>query len=167
MPIELSVRLAFPVLTSRSGTGELELEFTGCGGNVYLDGRAVKKGPFRAVPVRGMTAGLVRVLSVMVSVPVCVPVADGVNLTVIVQLAPGWTVPQLFVAAKAPLAVAPVIENGTLVPLLTVTIGAGLVVPTPWLPKFSEAGEIDANGVLNITPTLPSKPSEATSGTPS
>lgn len=47
--------------------------------------------------------GLFAALSVTVSVPVLVPGADGVNVTLIAQLVPAATdVPQLFVCAKSP-----------------------------------------------------------------
>jgi hypothetical protein len=167
MPTELNVRLALPVLTSWTATGELEVVPTSCGRNVYLDGKAVKKGPLTPVPVRGTISGLVRVLSVMVRVAVCALAADGESFTLTVQFAPGCRVPQLFVAVKGPLATAPVIENGTFVALLTVIFCAGLVVPTPWPPKFRAAGETEIKGVLNNTPTLPLEPIDATSGTPS
>jgi hypothetical protein len=45
-------------------------------------------------------------LSVIVRVPVCVPGAVGLNVTLIVQLAPVLKLlPQLFVCEKSPLAV--------------------------------------------------------------
>ena len=52
------------------------------------------------MPVRLTVCGLPVALSVTVIVPGCVPVAVGVNVTLIVQLAPAATeVPQVLVSA--------------------------------------------------------------------
>jgi hypothetical protein len=56
------------------------------------------------VPERLAVCGLFVALSVTVNVPLRAPVAVGVNVTLIVQLAPAATLaPQLFVWAKSPL----------------------------------------------------------------
>ena len=56
------------------------------------------------VPVRFAVCGLLLALSVTVKVPLRVPVAVGVNVTLIAQLAPAASVPpQLLVWAKSPL----------------------------------------------------------------
>jgi hypothetical protein len=52
----------------------------------------------RPVPLRLTVCGLPAALSVMLSVPFWTPVAVGVNVTLMVQLAPAATeLPQLFV----------------------------------------------------------------------
>ena len=61
-------------------------------------------------PERLTVCGLPRASSAIVNAAVRAPVAEGVNVTLKVQLALGATVePQLFVCAKSPL-LAPVIE---------------------------------------------------------
>ena len=68
-------------------------------------------------------------LSVTVSVPVRVPDAVGVNVTLIVQLLFCVTeLPQVFVCAKSPLAAMFVIVTALPVKLLSVTVCAALVV---------------------------------------
>jgi hypothetical protein len=70
-----------------------------------------------------------------------VPVAAAVNVTLMVQLAPGLIeLPQLFVCAKSPgfvpvmaMLVIETIPFG--LTFVTVTICAALVVPTVWLPE--------------------------------
>src|SRR5215469_1771414 len=55
------------------------------------------------VPVNPTVCGLPFALSLIVRVPVRVPVAEGVNVMLIAQEAPAATdVPQLFVCAKSP-----------------------------------------------------------------
>jgi hypothetical protein len=54
------------------------------------------------VPVRVTVCGLIRPLSVIAMVPLRVPVTVGVNVTLIVQLAPAERlVPQVFVTSKS------------------------------------------------------------------
>jgi hypothetical protein len=75
-------------------------------------------------------------LSLMEMDAVRFPAAVGVNVTLIVQLAPGRTeVPQVFVCAKsaasAPVMVTPIIESVAFgFVLLSVSVCAALVVPT-------------------------------------
>jgi len=70
-------------------------------------------------------------LSVMVTVPVRVPVVVGVKLTLIVQLAPATTEdPQVLLWAKSPLGMRPLIVSVAFPVLLSVTACAALVVPT-------------------------------------
>jgi len=78
------------------------------------------------VPVTLAVCGLLLALSVTVNVAVRVPIADGVNVTSIEQLAPAARLaPQLFVCAKSPLLV-PVkamleMLRGELVPFCSAT----------------------------------------------
>jgi hypothetical protein len=70
-------------------------------------------------------------VSLTLSVPLRAPVAVGVKVTVIVQLAPAANVlPQLLVWAKSPLAATLLIVRGAFPVLLNVTVCAVLVVPT-------------------------------------
>ena len=72
----------------------------------------------------------------MVTAPLRVPVAVGVKVTLMVQLAPAATVaPQVFVWVKSPLAAMLLMLSVALPGLVSVTLWAGLVLPTNWLPK--------------------------------
>ena len=87
------------------------------------------------VPVRLIVCGLPAALSVIAREAVREPVAEGVKVTLIVQLAPAATlVPQVFVCAKSPLLVpvtAMLVMLSAAVPLfVSVTVCAALVVPT-------------------------------------
>ena len=67
----------------------------------------------------------------MVSVPVLVPIAVGVKVTVIVQLLPEPTgLTQLLVCAKSPLVLMLDMLNGTLWLFFKVTVCGELGVPT-------------------------------------
>jgi len=84
------------------------------------------------VPVRLTVCGLPLALSVTVSAPVRVPVAVGVNVTLIVQLAPAATLdPQLLVWEKSveEVEIAEIVKGD--VPLsVRMTVWGKLVVPT-------------------------------------
>jgi len=68
----------------------------------------------------------------MLSVPVLAPSATGVKVTEIVQSAPPLKlVGQVFVSEKSPLAVMLEIVSGTLLVLVSVTVWAWLLLPTP------------------------------------
>ena len=83
------------------------------------------------VPVREMMCGLPVALSVMVMAPVLVPVAVGVNVTLMVQLAPAATgVPQVVVWAKSPLGTILVMFSNAVPVFVSVTVRAALVVFT-------------------------------------
>ena len=92
------------------------------------------------VPVRFTARELEKPLGETLSVPLDAPVALGVKVTLIVQLPwPVRELPQLLVWAKL-LALVPVIvrlrELAVPLPLFfRVTVCAGLVMPTGWLPK--------------------------------
>jgi hypothetical protein len=96
-----------------------------------LAGDAVAAGG-APVPLKVTVWGLATALSVMVTNPARVPLAVGVNVTLIVQLAKAATVPtQLSVSLKSPLAVIFVTVTGPGPLLLTVIVCAGLVIPMP------------------------------------
>jgi len=95
---------------------------------------------FVPVPVRPHRVWLPPAFSVMVREAVRAPVAEGVKVTFIVQLAPPATeLPQVVVCAKllalVPVTARLVIVKTALPVLLSVTDCSELVVPTPWLPK--------------------------------
>src|SRR5437764_15173523 len=70
----------------------------------------------------------------MVIAPVRVPVAVGVKVTLMAQLAPAATdVPQVLVCMKSPLATMLVTLSATFPVLFSVTVCAALVVPSSWL----------------------------------
>ena len=90
-------------------------------------------------------------MSVMVIAPERVPAAVGVKVMLIVQLAPAFSEPpQLLVCAKSPLAVMPVMLNGTVPLLVSVTDWVALVVPTGWLPKLGLVGDNVAAGPVPV-----------------
>jgi len=85
----------------------------------------------RPEPVRLTVWGLPVALSVTVIVPGWLPVAVGVNVTLIVQLAPAATdVPQVLVSAYCVLAAMLVTLSALVPPLVSVTVCAALVVFT-------------------------------------
>jgi len=92
------------------------------------------------VPVRLTVCGLPLALSVMLTEAVRVPGAEGVNLTLIVQLPPAATeLPHVLVCAKS-LAFVPVTARLVMLklafPVLLRVMGCtALVVPRVWLPK--------------------------------
>ncbi len=98
------------------------------------------------VPVRLTDCGLPVALSVTVTAAVRVPLAAGVKVTLIVQLAPAGTeLPQVLVWAKS-LAFVPVIARleipkAALPELFTMTVCALLELSTGRLPKLRLAGD--------------------------
>lgn len=96
--------------------------------------------------------GLPGALSLMVIVPLRAPVAGGVNVTLIVQLAPGATLGlQLLVCAKSPLAAMLVTVNKPVPVFDSVTVCAELVVPTSQLPKAKLMGDRLIRGPADAT----------------
>jgi len=86
----------------------------------------------RPVPLSALVRGLPVALSEMLSVPVLVPAATGVKVTEMVQSAPALkVVGQVLVWEKSPLAVMPEIVSVLLPVLVSVTVWAWLLVPTP------------------------------------
>lgn len=81
--------------------------------------------------------------------PLRLPVAEGVNVTLMVQLAPAAKVlPQALVCVKSPLAVMADIVSGPSPLFVRVTIWALLLEPTSWLENVRLAGDQDAVGVV-------------------
>jgi hypothetical protein len=82
----------------------------------------------------------------MVRVPCLIPVAVGVNVTEIVQLAvDAIGALQLFVSAKSPVAWVPLIVRGKAPVFVTVTVCALLAAPTDWESNVNDAVLIDAD----------------------
>jgi len=85
------------------------------------------------VPDKVTACGDPVALSVIVSVPLRVPVAVGVKVTEIVQFLPPATLaPQVLVSAKSPEATIDVTVNAACPELASETVSAVLVVPTLW-----------------------------------
>lgn len=98
------------------------------------------------VPLNETVVGEFVALLVTVTEPVRVPVAVGVNVTLIVHDAPAAIeLPQLFDCVKSP--DAPIDDTAAdTVPLLcTVTACALLVVPTFWLANDTLDGDADSD----------------------
>jgi hypothetical protein len=132
IPMSKILTEALPVFESVTVRGGLVM-FTFSWPNERLDGESVTVGA-TPVPVRLTLCGLPLALSVTVSDAVRVPDADGVNVTLIVQLAPAATLlPQLLVWAKSPefVPLTPMLEMLKVAfPVLeTVTVCGALVVP--------------------------------------
>src|SRR2546427_358674 len=114
------------------------------------------------VPVRVIVCGLPGASSTMFSVALRIPVASGVKLTLIVQLAPGATEPaplgQVLPAAKAksaacaPVMVMLVRFSGASPLLVSVTFCAALVVPTRCSPNALLVAESVAVGGVTPVP---------------
>ena len=107
------------------------------------------------VPERLTVCGLPLALSVMLTEAVRLPLAAGLNVTLIVQLLPAATeLPHVLVWAKS-LALLPVrarlvILKAALPVLLRVAICAVLVAPTDWLPKARLVGERPSTGAVPV-----------------
>ncbi len=87
------------------------------------------------VPLKGMLCGLLGALSVTVTLPLRLPLAPGVNVTLIVHVPPGARAAvQVLVCAKSealvPLTAMLLIVNEADPLFVTVTVCAVLVVPT-------------------------------------
>ena len=98
------------------------------------------------MPVSENTCALLGALSAMVTFAVSVPLIEGVNVTVIVQVAWGATaLVQVLVWLKSallvPVTLTPVTFRSVLPVLVTVTVCGLLVVPTFWLPKLRLDGD--------------------------
>jgi hypothetical protein len=90
---------------------------------------------------------------VKVRTPAAVPVETGVNVTPTAQLAPAARlVPQVLAEiAKAPLIPTLVMERDALWRLVSVTVTAGLVLPTGTVPRFNELAD-SVTGEVELLP---------------
>lgn len=107
------------------------------------------------VPLRFTVCGLVRAESVNVSVPVAVPSAVGVNVTLTAQVPPAATLdPQVFVEIpNGPLIVTLLRLSAAFSRLVKVTVLAALVSFTAMLPKLRLAGDM-LTGLLPLPERL-------------
>jgi hypothetical protein len=95
-----------------------------------------------ALPESDTICGLGRALSLTLRVPVRLPIAVGVKLTLIVHVDPPARLPpQLLVSAKSPLVVMLVMLSDAVPVLLNVTGFNALVVPSTWERKFRLVGD--------------------------
>jgi len=100
-----------------------------------------------AVPLRETVCGLPAALSVIVTVPVTLPVVLGTSVTLMAQFAPAASVaPQVFVSAKFALTAIPVIDSGAVPPLVSVMSRGSLVEPTSSSPKVRLLAEKETLG---------------------
>ena len=103
------------------------------------------------MPVRLTMCGLPAALSLIVTAPVRAPVAVGVNLTLIVQLA--FTASDerhVVVSEKSPLMATLLIASAAVPPLVWVTVCAALVVPTVRETKVRLVGDRFAIGATPV-----------------
>jgi len=106
-------------------------------------------------PVRLTDCGLPLALSVMLTEAVRLPLAEGVNATLMVQLAPAATeLPHVLVWAKSlalvPVSTRLVMFKGALPELLRVAVCGVLLVPTDRLPKARLVGERPSSGAVGV-----------------
>jgi hypothetical protein len=87
----------------------------------------------------------------MVRVPVLLPTAEGLKVTLTVQLEEAERlVPQVFVSEKSPLMLTPLMLSVVVPVFLSVTLCALLLVPTGSDEKVSEVAERPATGPLPV-----------------
>ena len=114
--------------------------------------------PELPVPVSDTVCGLLVALSVMATVALRVPAAEGVNTTLMVQVPEPWSVvPQVFEEiakspAFIPVRAALVMESGAVPWFCKVIVCAGLLVPTLKAPNWSELGFATAEPI-EVVPT--------------
>ena len=155
----LNVSVELPVLVTVTNCVALVVP-TAWLAKVNEAGERLATGPLDVeapVPVRVAVCGLPVALSVAATVAVRVPEAAGVNVTLIVQLAPAATdVPHVLLSAKSP----PLVPVTAILVMLkaalpvfeSVIAWAALVVPTFWLANVNEVGDRDAVEVDVETP---------------
>jgi hypothetical protein len=149
MAMLVIVKLAFPVLLTVTACGAL-MEPT----NIPLKLRLLAESEAMGAvptPLKLAVCGLPDALSVTESDVMRVPVADGVNATEMVQLAPAdRLLPHLLVCEKSfrfpPVSVIFVILRLEVPVFVSVIVCLLLVVPTVWLPKLMLIGESVATG---------------------
>jgi len=107
------------------------------------------------VPARATACGLPLALSVKVTLAVNDPLATGVKVTLMAQLAPAATlVPQLLLCAKSLGFVPPspmlLTLNAALPVLLKVMVCEELATPTGWFPKLRLVGDRLTTGLVPV-----------------
>ena len=158
MPVLASVTDCFALTVPRA-----------CWPKEIADGKRLATGSPPPVPLKLTVWGLLIALSVMASDAPRDPVAAGVNVTLIVQLAPAATLlPQVFVWAKSPgfgppMAMLEMFREA--LPMFeSVTVCGELVVPVFCWLKVRLAGDNDTAGAGGggLLPPLPPPPPQAT-----
>ena len=87
----------------------------------------------------------------MVRVPVLLPMAEGLKVTLTVQLEEAERLePQVFVSEKSPLMLSPLMMSAAVPVFLSVTLCALLLVPTGSDEKVSEVAERLAPGTAPV-----------------
>src|SRR5437870_4396548 len=107
------------------------------------------------LPLRLICCGLPAALSVIETAAVLEPVAVGLNVTLMAQLAPAATVlPQLLVWVKSPplVPVMPMAEmvSGAVPEFVRVTVFGAVVVPTVTLPKLRFVADRVTAGAIPV-----------------
>ena len=111
------------------------------------------------VPVSDTVCGLPLALSATESEPVRVPVAVGLKVTLIVQLAPAATlVPQVLVSEKSPVVEMLVMLRVAVPVLVSVTVSAALLVPSTVTGKVRLVGESVTAGAPLVTVCVTDEP---------
>lgn len=87
-------------------------------------------------PESATRSGVLAEFEAMLNWPVRLPVDSGEKVALIVQIAFGRTVPQLFVCEKFPVGVTPETTRFAVPQLVTTTGRLPELVPTAWLPKL-------------------------------
>jgi hypothetical protein len=104
-----------------------------------------------AIPVPERLMGFTLLLLVSDKVPLPFPVAEGVKVTAIVQLALGFNaLPQLLVCTKSPVVAIVVIARGPSPLLVSVTPWLALATPSSWFAKLRLAGDQLALGAVAL-----------------
>src|SRR5207237_7671843 len=147
----MSTALLVPLFTFTTCGALLVPTF--CEPNVKLVGVTVNWGELEApVPVSDTFCGLLEAESVSVSVPVRVPPAVGVKVTLTVQLAPAARLlPQLLLCEKSPLVVMELNVTAPAVSLVAVTVLAALLVPTFCDANVRLVGVVESAGCAPLT----------------
>ncbi len=105
-------------------------------------------------PESATVCGLPDALSLIERVPVLVPPAMGLKVTLKVQFAPAAKEPpQSFVAEKSPLTPTVIIVKEDCPEFVSVTVWAELAIPTNWPPNDKDVGETTV-----LTPNSPNAP---------
>lgn len=152
---EFAISVPALPLTSAQFTGRFEVNVMLCPAVPTVADGVITRPPLFSgaapVPVSAMVCGELSWLSFRSSVAVSVPVVDGVNVIVMLQLAPEATIePHVLAALKSAAFVPAVcideIVNSAGPRLVSVTNCMPLVVPMFWLPKVTVEALSDTCG---------------------
>src|SRR5947209_4725614 len=108
-----------------------------------------------ALPETVAECGLPAALSMMVTAPVRAPVAVGVKVRLMAQVAPaGNDVPQVVARAKSPTPAMPVMVRAALPVFERLTVCAALVVAICWFPNATLAADRLRRGAAAAVPAF-------------